>query len=194
MADPPDEPEDTNSWTPPERQLRSDGRMTGDQHPRAPDPASGGPAAPDPSGLPSLDALTTSELVLDTSKPGGRPKYVEPEGYRPLVLPDRRGPVKWVLLLVALGAAAFAAFALIPGLQHRLPLPAGAKASLVIYSEPSGATVKIGGKAVGQTPWAGDNLWGGEVKYEISAPGYQSNWGTFQGGQDVKLNVKLSKK
>ena len=26
---------------------------------------------------------------------------------------------------------------------------------------------------VGQTPWAAENLWGGEVKYEISAAGYR---------------------
>ena len=187
--------EDTSSWKPPERQLRPDGRMTGDL-PKAPDvpAAPAPPPPPNPSGLPTLDALTTQDLVLDKLKPGSRPAYVEPGAYRPIVVPSRAGPLKWILALVVLGAIALAVFTLFPGLARKLPLPAATKGTLVIYSEPSGATVKIAGKVVGETPWAADNLWGGEVKYEISAGGYKSNWGTFHGHEDVKLNVKLSKK
>lgn len=188
-------PDDNEDWKPPERQLRTDGRLTGDLPKAGPElPVEAAHAPPDRSGLPSLDALTTSDLVLDTLKPGARPHYVEPGAYRPVVLPNRSGPVKWILLLVALGAIAVAVFTLFPGLVRRLPLPTATKGTLVIYSEPSGATVKIAGKVVGETPWAADNLWGGEVKYEISAGGYKSNWGTFRGGDNVKLNVKLTKK
>lgn len=193
MAENRDDEEDSSSWRPPERQLRPDGRMTGDL-PRAPDVPLGQAPAPNPHGLPTLEALTTQDLVLDKLKPGSRPQYVEPGAYRPVALPNRSGPVKWIFLLLALGAVAVAAFVLFPNLQRKLPLPTGAKGTLVIYSEPSGATVKIAGKRVGETPWAGDNLWGGEVKYELSAGGYKSNWGTFHGGEEVKLNVKLTKK
>lgn len=191
MADPKDDEPD---WKPPERQLRPDGRMTGDL-PKGPEiQLEGISPTPNKAGLPSLDALTTSDLVLDTLKPAARPAYVEPGAYRPIAVPDRSSPLKWVLLLVVLGIAALAAFMLVPGLQRKLPLPAGTKGTLVIYSEPSGATVKIAGKSVGETPWASDNLWGGEVKYEILASGYKPHWGTFRGGEDVKLNVTLTKK
>ena len=191
MADPKDDEPD---WKPPERQLRPDGRMTGDL-PKGPElQLEGISPTPNKAGLPSLDALTTSDLVLDTLKPAARPAYVEPDAYRPIAVPDRSSPLKWVLLLVVLGVAALATFMLVPGLQRKLPLPAGTKGTLVIYSEPSGATVKIAGKSVGETPWASDNLWAGEVKYEILAGGYKPQWGTFRGGEDVKLNVTLTKR
>lgn len=192
---PPDD-DDESSWKPPERQLRIDGRFTGDipaaAPPAEPTPA---PAKADPSGLPSLEALTTGELVLDTQKPG-RPQYVPPPLYREpeAVAPGRGAAIKWIVVLVGLGLATVAAFLLVPGIQRQLPLPAPTRGALVIYSEPSGATVKIAGKVVGETPWAADNLWQGEVKYEISAAGYQSKWGTFRGGEDAKLEVTLSKK
>jgi hypothetical protein len=188
--------DDESSWKPPPKQLRIDGRVTGDIPAAAPPPpAPAAPPPPGPSGLPSLDALTTGELVLDKGKPG-RPQYLEPGPYRPVdVVPaSRRRAVKWIIGLVLAGAAALAVFALVPGIQRQLPLPTPTKGMLIIYSEPSGAAVRIAGKPVGNTPWAADNLWSGEVKYEISANGYKSKWGTFRGGEDVKLDVTLSKK
>ncbi len=192
-----DKKNDEEEWNPSGPQLRADGRLTGDLPKQAPNGAVESIAQPPASTLPTLDALTTSELVLDVGKPGAvRPQYVEPGPYREAVVPSRSGPLKWILLLGVLGLAALAAFAFVPGLQRKLALPTSGtgKGALVIYSEPSGATVRIAGKSVGETPWAGDNLWGGEVKYEISANGYQPGWGTFQGGADVKLNVKLKRK
>ncbi len=192
MADTGNDDEDSNAWKP-ARQLGPDGRVTGEV-PIAGVVGETQPTEANPSGLPSLDALSTGELVLDTHKPGSRRAHFEPRAYRPLVVPDSRRPTRWMLILLALGTLALAAFALIPDLQRRLPLPLGTTGLLIINSEPSGATVKIAGNAVGQTPWAGDNLWGGEVRYEISAGGYRAHWGTFAGGQDVKLNVRLTKK
>ena len=133
--------------------------------------------------------------MLDKGKPG-RPQYVDPAPYRPIddASPSRGKAVKWIIALVLLGAGALAVFALVPGLQRQLPVPSPTRGMLIIYSDPSGATVKIAGKSVGATPWAADNLWSGEVKYEISANGYKSKWGTFRGGEDVKLDVTLSRK
>ncbi|GEM_PF-1964089 len=193
-----DKRKDEEDWSPPERQLRADGRLTGDLPKQGPTAVESIAQPQGSSALPTLEALTTSELVLDLDKPGAaRPQYVEPGPYREVVVPSRSGPLKWILLLGVLGLAALAAFAFVPGLQRKLSLPNSRgtlKGALVIYSEPSGATVRIAGKSVGETPWAGDNLWGGEVKYEISANGYKPSWGTFHGGSDVKLNVKLSRK
>lgn len=180
---------DDDDWKGAGRQLRADGRMTGDlpkQAPAAPKPPTGAFAPP------KLEALTTADLVLD--KKSAKPGYVEPGPYRDTVLPSRAGAWKWLLLLVGLGAAALAAFAFIPGLQRSLSLPATTRGTVFISSEPEGATLKIAGQEVGQTPWAGDNLWTGEVKYELSAPGHKSRWGTFRGHEDVKLSLKLARK
>ncbi len=184
---------DDEAWNPTGRQLRADGSMTSEVKPVEAPVEKPLPSLPS-SELPRLDSLSTGDLVLDRPAPASRVPFVEPGAYRPEVIPTRSSPTKWVLMLVALAALALAAFALVPGLQRKLPLPMRTPGSLVIDSEPSGATVKIAGKQVGQTPWAGDNLWIGEVKYEISAAGHKPRWGTFQGGDAVKLNVKLSKK
>lgn len=194
---PPPDDDDESSWKPPPKQLRLDGRVTGDIPAATPAPQPvAAPPKPGPSGLPSLEALTTGELVLDKEKPGRPPQYVEPAPYRPIdVAPPSRGrAIRWIVGLLLLGAGVFAAFALFPGLQRQLPLPTPTRGTLIIYSEPSGATVKIAGKTVGETPWAADNLYAGEVKYEISANGYKSRWGTFRGGENVKLDVTLSRK
>ena len=63
-----------------------------------------------------------------------------------------------------------------------------------VSSEPRGATLRIGDNQVGITPWAGSNVWTGEVTWELTAAGYQKIRGTFKGGEPVKLNVKLQKK
>lgn len=181
--------ESSGAWKATGRQLRADGRMTGD----LPRPTLE-PVTPPESAFkaPTLDSLTTADLVLD-KKQGARPGYVEPGPYRDSVPQSRAGPVKWILLLVGLAAAALAAFAFLPGLQRHLPVPVVTRGTVLIDSEPEGATVKVAGQAVGQTPWAADNIWSGEVKYEVSAPGHKSRWGTFRGGEDVKLDVRLSK-
>ncbi len=67
-------------------------------------------------------------------------------------------------------------------------------ASVLITSEPPGATLKIGEEIVGKTPWAGSNIWNGEVDYELSLPGRKTRRGTFLGGRNVELSATLPKK
>lgn len=193
---PADDEEDTSSWKRPERQLRSDGRMTGDLPVPPPAPASAAPAPPTRDGLPTLAALTTGELQLSEERAPPSP-YVEPGPYRPAPAPPRRAlrlGIVVVTVIAALGFGALALFALRPGLQRALPLPAPIRGTVMFFSEPSGATVRIADVVMGVTPYAADNLWSGEVKYEVSAPGRQSKRGTFQGGNSVQLNLKLPRK
>lgn len=63
-----------------------------------------------------------------------------------------------------------------------------------VTSVPSGASVTIGGKDVGRTPYFSDNQWSGSVAIELSLPGYRKWTGTFEGGRDAKVEVSLVKK
>jgi hypothetical protein len=162
--------------------------MTGD-NPLPPEAAAGVKAPPvTRGGLPTLEALTTGELHLAQPKPAPMP-YVEPPVYRPQ--PPAHRPWGLVLALLALGLGALAVFALKPGLQHSLPTPAGTMGTVLIFSDPDGAQVKIGETVVGVTPFAADNVWPGDVHYEISAPGRQTKRGTFAGGGDAQVKVVL---
>lgn len=64
---------------------------------------------------------------------------------------------------------------------------------IVISSEPPGATIALGGKVVGQTPWAGDNLWTGDTPVALQLPGFKRWEGQFKGGQPVTLDIRLKK-
>jgi hypothetical protein len=99
-----------------------------------------------------------------------------------------RGP----LIAVAIGLALCAAVAV------ALIRPRGATVAkggnLSIKSDPAGATVHIGAEQRGITPWFGKNVWSGDVAYELTAQGYESAGGTFRGGEETKVVVKLTKK
>ena len=64
--------------------------------------------------------------------------------------------------------------------------------SLLVLSEPIGATVLIGGAVVGVTPWAGDNVWPkGKVRVEVRKAGYRSWETTVEGGVEQTVEVTL---
>ena len=62
--------------------------------------------------------------------------------------------------------------------------------SLLVLSEPSGATVLVGGAEVGKTPWAGDNVWPkGPLRIEVRKPGYRSWETTVEGGAERTVDA-----
>jgi hypothetical protein len=63
----------------------------------------------------------------------------------------------------------------------------------MIDSTPAGAKLTIDGVIIGETPWAGDNRWNGEVRVVLQARGYKAWEGVLSGGQPVTLNVTLVK-
>lgn len=177
--------------------LSIEGRITGDI-PKVPSPAPlelehAAEPEPDTSGLPKLEALTTSDLELVRDE---RPKpadYVDPGAYREERVRSRRGPGLWVALLVVLGVGAAAIFALQPDLARTLPTLPTERPTLSIRSEPDGAQVLIEGQPVGQTPYAADNLWGGTVRYELRLEGFAPATGTFKGGEKARVDAVLKK-
>ena len=67
--------------------------------------------------------------------------------------------------------------------------------TLLVLSEPSGATVLVGGTEVGVTPWAGDNVWPKEpLRIEVRKAGYRPWQGLTMGGQQATLEANLRKR
>ena len=69
----------------------------------------------------------------------------------------------------------------------------GEQPPLIVSSTPTGATILIGGKAVGETPWAGENKWRGETPIVLTLGGYQPWKGKLKGGQPLTLDIRLKK-
>jgi serine/threonine-protein kinase len=124
------------------------------------------------------------ELPLELSRPDPPAAPLPPE-----LPPSRRRFPVWPVIVIAvmLGAAALFVPRLIP--EKRIDI-----GMLVVDSDPPGATLKISDDVVGKTPWSGSNVWSGDVRYEVSAPGRMPAHGTFHGGGDVTLHAKLSRK
>ena len=67
--------------------------------------------------------------------------------------------------------------------------------TLLVLSEPAGATVLVGGTEVGITPWAGDNVWSKEpLRVEVRKVGYKPWIGLTMGGQQATLEATLKKR
>lgn len=92
-----------------------------------------------------------------------------------------------LVVVAVLGVAAFGVSKL------KLPGKPAAPGALFIDSTPSGATVLLGGEAVGQTPWAGDNAAGGVTTIVLKRPGFADTTLRIDGGTDWSGTVKLSK-
>jgi len=95
------------------------------------------------------------------------------------------------------------AFARINPLQQKVQALQGALAqaqksagdyqgTLYIASEPEGASVRIDGRAVGQTPLRLEHLWAGSVNLELHAEGYLDYISQVQIKGDSKTNVSAS--
>lgn len=189
---------DDQDWKPEGKSLTPDGRLTGETPlPRSRDQLTQNlrEKRTDEYGRPKLDALTTGELQLDTST---RVKVSKEraDGYE-MGPPEARRSKKALLAvlgLLVLGSLLGAAVVLKPGLLHLLPVLPGAKHTVLITSEPSGAKVKIGESVVGVTPWAADNVWSAPAPIVVEFPGFKPWKGTLEPGKDVQLTLELKRK
>lgn len=79
-----------------------------------------------------------------------------------------------------------------PKQEKRVGTPAP---TLLVLSDPPGATVLVGGTEVGVTPWAGDNVWPREpLRIEVRKPGYRPWVGLAMGGQQATLSANLHRR
>lgn len=157
-----------------------------------------------PSGVELAETrppLTTSDYVA-----GKPPRFGSPD------IPW----AKWAMRVALLGVLGAGAWVVVSG---KVPLgkfsfdllPSGTKKdkeevpekrvgtpapTLLVLSEPSGATVVVGGTEVGVTPWAGDNVWPAKepLRIEVRKAGYKSWVGLTQGGQQATLEANLKKR
>jgi PEGA domain len=116
----------------------------------------------------------------------------------------RRAALIAVVVLLALGVAGFAAFAVFRPRLSDLPfgvsetslfdqLNSGEPIPVIISSTPTGAKLTIGSTVVGETPWAGENKWQGKIRVRLEAPRYKPWEGQIDGQKPVTLDIELKK-
>lgn len=121
------------------------------------------------------------------------PKRIEraPDTYRPEPPPPPRWGLRIGLgLAVLLGAVVGVVAWRAPGLVYSV---GRVRHSVVVTSDPSGATIRIGQTVVGETPWAADNVWG-NVDISVELKGYQRWTGTLSNDRDVTLSAHLKRR
>lgn len=153
---------------------------------------------------PALTSLAEAPLELETRAPKAIEARVERYREDLRARNAKGGALKLVVGLVALaliGLAALLRFQ--PDLRRELPdgvrestlleglLRAPDAPPVIISSTPPGADIHIGGKIVGQTPWAGENRWTGETKVVLQLAGYRKWEGKLNGGKAETLDVRL---
>lgn len=159
----------------------------------------------EPQGAPAPPEAAGPALELAERAPK-RPE-APPGSYRaPLPNFRRRLAVRLVVAGVVLGLVLFAGALASSRRRGATPgdtvrsatildqlLAGGPRAPVVITSEPPGATVRVGSDVVGQTPWAGDNVWVGELPVVVELEGFRPWKGSLRGGEETRLDARLKK-
>jgi hypothetical protein len=162
--------------------LDSEGRLTGRLRRLEP--------APEPLASPP------DEAPLELEERPRAVKTLPLQQFRDEPLPPARRRGLWLALgALALGAGLFGASLLLGPAAWR-QLPAGVvspprRGTVLVQSEPAGATVRIAGQVVGATPFAGDNRWG-DAEVTVSLPGYAPWKGALVAGrEEQRLSARL---
>lgn len=155
-----------------------------------------------------LAPATKDDAPLELAERGPRKYEPRVEQFRQLPPSKtdrrRRTALIAVVLLLLLGVGGFAAFALFRPRLGDLPdgvtessffrqLNSGEPIPIIITSTPSGAKLTIGTTVVGETPWAGENVWQGKTRVRLQAPGYKTWEGQLEGHKPVTLDIELKK-
>jgi serine/threonine-protein kinase len=181
-----DDEAEGDHWQPSGTSLRMDGGLEILPPPQA---SRGEPPPVEPTerGLKSLASAT--ELELEQVPRPVAPDS-DPEALSDFELPERPRTGRWPVV-----AAFFLGLLLLAGgLAWRFANPpAPAKAYLYLDSEPPGATVRINGEEIGQTPLVQENLYppGATIQIELRLKGYRSVKSSFRGGEPVTLRFEL---
>ena len=157
-----------------------------------------GPLRAVPEQTPA-EALPKDEPLELKPQPGPLP-YAEPAPYRDVGIPKNPWPMRLVFGLLGAGTIALVALVMTGraekaaanrSVKDDAEAASAAPRVVMIDSQPSGASVIIAGQTVGTTPWAADNVYSGNVKFELALPRYQRATGTFVGKKDAKVNIAL---
>ncbi|MER2562078.1 MAG: serine/threonine-protein kinase [Myxococcaceae bacterium] len=149
--------------------------------------SSADPSTPADASVPEARQNRFGALELEPLAVTVEPHAAEAAAPAPAT-PTRWKPVALGLVaVVVLGVAAFGVSKL------KLPGRSAAAGALFIDSAPSGAVVLLGGQAVGETPWAGDNIAGGVTTIVLRRPGFIDATLRLDGGTDWSGTVKLTK-
>ncbi len=124
-----------------------------------------------------------------------------PEAMQPVYPPmprQRGGGAGVIVAIIVVALVAAAAWYLWPTVHRRIAaqlpglIPAPRIHVLSIDSEPSGATVRVDGRELGQTPLLMENDYPPrDIPVELHLRGHKPWRGTFGGGKEVKLQVPL---
>ena len=149
--------------------------------------SSADPSTPADASVPEARQNRFGALELEPLAVTVEPHAAEAAAPAPAT-PTRWKPVALGLVaVVVLGVAAFGVSKL------KFPGRSAAAGALFIDSAPSGAVVLLGGQAVGETPWAGDNIAGGVTTIVLRRPGFIDATLRLDGGTDWSGTVKLTK-
>lgn len=152
--------------------------------------------APAPSAPPPAASAPLELAEVQRAAPEG---FVDAPVYRAISPPARGGrAAPWVVLAgVLLVAGGFAALRLYAqpadaagAVDDLLARPHG---TLLIDSQPPGATIRIGGETVGETPWAGDGRFPAGATVELTLAGHQPFSTTLKGAAEETIHATLRK-
>lgn len=162
-----------------------------------------GPLPPQP--LPPPGFLPSEEPPLEL--PELPPRRYEPvaDAYReeppPPPNPRRRVAIAVFVAALVVGLGLLAMSLVLPpsswssGLERlEVSGAVGAAApTVVVTSEPDGASVRIDGRLVGTTPWASDNLWG-DTTIAVERPGYVTFTAPLKARANVRVDAQLRRR
>lgn len=160
----------------------------------------------EPAGAPSAPERPDEPLELADRPPPAIQQRVERYRADLRARSSRPWALKLVIAILVLGVGGLAAllhfkpkleWPTVEGVRHATLLDqlgaGGEHQPIIISSTPTGATIVIGGKTVGETPWAGENTWTGETTLVLQLSGYRPWEGKLKGGQPQTLDIRLKR-
>lgn len=205
----PSSSDDQAPWEPQGPALDTDGRLHGEPHVT---PGEGRvlpfPARQQEEPLELAERAPRKEVPTAPRLEGDAPVLARAQPQRVRGTTTARRLVQGILTAtVALILIMYAGPRYVPGLfrapkkerpaSERSIAPSGSApaGTLMVLSTPSGATVRVQGKVVGQTPLALDNHWtGAEVPVVVELAGYRPWRGSIQGGEAAHVNAELRRR
>lgn len=156
-------------------------------------------AADSPEPLAAADDERASADDARARNPGGRASGARATALRRAAWLLAAGVAFTAFLLWQRGGGALRIGGDGPGAVRALTpleetLGIGAEVPLVVMSTPPGATLRLDGREVGVTPWAGNSPGGAAVELELELRGYVTHRRRIDARQELHLDVSLERR